>query len=222
MSYPLCNTDAMNPKTIRVQGKGTVSQSPDRIRLAFTIVEKDQDFSKVVERCNLGVDALRAAAEGCAISQAELKTTHFDVREETEYASGRHQHVGFQSTHQVGVVLPIDKDLLGRFLTAVLRGKARPQVNLAFEVSDPEELKQRVLADAVENAKRRAQTISTASGVTLGPILGIEYGYAEVRISSQPSLMAMECAGPSDVAPDFEPDDVEVEDTVTITWEISQ
>ena len=221
MSYPLCNTDAMNPKTIRVQGKGTVSQSPDRVRLIFTVVGKDPDFSKAVELCNLGVDALRKAAEGCSITPAELKTTHFDVREETEYVSGRHQLVGFQSTHQVGVLLPIDRDLLGRFLSAVLRGKAKPQVNLAFEVSDPEKLKQMVLADAVENAKRRAQTIATASGVALGPILGIEYGYAEVRISSQPSTMAMECAGPSDVAPDFQPDNVEAEDTVTITWEIS-
>lgn len=212
----------MNPRTIRVQGKGTVSQSPDRVRLIFTIVGNDPDFSKAVERCNLGVDALRAAAEGCSIPPTELRTTHFDVREKTEYVSDRHQHVGFQSTHQVGVLLPIDRELLGQFLSAVLRGKSRPQVNLTFEVSDPEELKQRVLADAVENAKRRAHTIATASGVTLGPILGIEYGYAEVRISSQPSSMAMECAGPSNFAPEFEPDDVEAEDTVTITWEISQ
>ncbi len=221
MPYLLCNTDAMNPRTIRVQGKGIVSQSPDRVRLIFTIVGKDPDFSKAVEQCNLGVEALRTAAEGCSIAQAELKTTQFNVREESDYVSGRHQHVGFQSTHQVGVLLPIDRELLGRFLSAVLRSNARPQVNLAFEVSDPEELKQRVLADAVENAKRRAQTIATASGVALGPILGIEYGYAEVRISSEPCSMKMECAAPNDIAPEFQPDDVEAEDTVTITWEIS-
>lgn len=70
MPYLLCNTDAMNPRTIRVQGKGIVSQSPDRVRLIFTIVGKDPDFSKAVEQCNLGVEALRTAAEGCRSSLA--------------------------------------------------------------------------------------------------------------------------------------------------------
>lgn len=210
----------MNTKTIRVQGKGMHVQAPDRVRLVFTVVGEDPDFSRAVEQCNRAVEAVRSAAEGCGIAATELKSSHFDVREENEYVSGRHQHVGFKATHRIAVGLPIDKGLLGRFLSAVLRGKARPEVRLSFEVSDPEALKQRVLASAVENAKRRAQTIATASGVVLGSILGIEYGYAEVRISSQESSMALACAEPSDAAPDFEPDDVEAEDTVTVTWEI--
>ena len=94
-------------------------------------------------------------------------------------------------------------------------------MNLAFEVADPEGLKQKVLASAVANAKRRAETIATASGIKLGGITHIEYGYAEVRVSSQPCEMALESAGSmSDEAPDFDPEEVQAEDTVTITWEI--
>lgn len=212
----------MNSKTIRIQGRGSVSQSPDRVRLSLTIDERDPDFSEAVKRSNLGVEALRMAAESCSIAPAELKTTHFDVQEKKpDFLSERIDHVEFQVTHRVSLQLPIDGDLLERFLSGVLQGKARPQVSLAFEVSDPEELKQRVLADAVENAIRRAQTIATASGVALGSILAVEYGHAEFGIRSLQNSMAMECSLISEFAPNFQPDDVEARDSVTITWEIS-
>ena len=210
----------MNRQNIRVQGKGIVSQAPDRIRIVFTLTGTDLDFAKAVEDCNQGIEFLRAAAESCGIIPTELKTTDFNVREETEYVSGKHRHAGFKSTHHLCVVLPLDRDLVGRFLSAVLRGKARPQINLSFEVSDAEGLKQKVLASAVENAKRRAETIANASGVKLGRIWNIEYGYTEIRVSSQPCDMVLESAELREVAPNFEPDDVEAQDTVTVTWEI--
>src|SRR4051812_43543369 len=78
----------MNPKTIRVQGKGSVSQAPDRIRLSFTLTGNDRDFTVAVEGCNNEIKAVRASAKSCGIDPSELKTTHFDVREETEYDHG--------------------------------------------------------------------------------------------------------------------------------------
>lgn len=222
MSDPPYTMHAMNSKIIRVQGKGRVFQSPDRVRVAFSITGKDADFTKAVEQGNLKIEALRVVAESCGIARTEMKTISFDIEEETKYDSGRRHHIGFICEHKLSVCLPIDQDLLGHFLSAVIQSKAKPEMTLTFEVSDTEELKQKVLANAVENAKRRAQTIATASGVTLGSIQQIEYGYSEIRISSEPVIMEMHDVASGPIAPDFEPDDVEAEDTVTITWEIGR
>lgn len=211
----------MTSKTIRVQGKGAVTQAPDRIRLTFTLTERHRDFKEAVEGCNRRVAGVKSAATKCEISADLLKTTHFDVREDTEYESGRHRHVGFMVSHQIAVQLPIDRELVGRFLSAVMTGGSKPGVNIAFEVDDGEGLKQKVLASAVENATLRAHTIATAAGVKLGNILNIEYGYAEVRISSRGSDMVLASEPVACEAPDFDPDDIEAEDTVTITWEIA-
>lgn len=211
----------MTKKTIRVQGRGSVCQAPDQIRLKFTLDHSHPDFQKAVEGCNQRVAVVKAAATGSGIAPEVLKTIHFDVREETEYQGGRHRHVGFEASHQLAVVLPVDRDLVGRFLSAVMSGGSKPQVNLAFEVSDAEELKQKVLANAVENARRRADTIASAAGVKLGAILQIEYGYSEVRISSRDCDMDGTSSSVACDAPDFNPDDVEAEDTVTVTWEIA-
>jgi uncharacterized protein YggE len=102
----------MNQKTIRVQGKGSASQAPDRIRITFTLTGTDPDFSKAIEASEKAATAVRSAAQKCGIEASELKTTHFDVREDTEYNSGRHLLVGFKATHQIGITLPIENDLV--------------------------------------------------------------------------------------------------------------
>ena len=224
ITHPTCSQQKhlfMNTKFIRIQGKGNVSQAPDRIRIFFSLIGKDGEFIKAVEKCNSACEAVRAAAKSCGIKPSELKTTHFNVGAETKYASGRYQRIGFESSHELMILLPINKALIGRFLSAVIGGKANPQVNLKFELADAEGLKQRVVADAVANAKRRAETIASAAGIKLGDILNIEYGSAEIRSSSRPFLL--DPCGPSirgDIAPVFEPQDLKAEDTVTVMWKI--
>lgn len=212
---------AMSNKTIRVQGKGKVSQAPDQIRLTFGVSERKIDFSKAVEGCNARIAILRMAASKCNIDSNALKTVNFNVVEETEYKDGRSHHRGFRADHRVVVILPVDREAVGKFLSCVMSGGSKPQVKVAFEVADAEGLKQRVLAAAVENARQRAETIAESSGIKLGEIANIEYGYMQVRVSS----MGCEMALPSDepelcAGPDFDPDDLEAEDSVTITWGI--
>lgn len=212
----------MNQKTIRVQGNGSVSQVPDRIRLVFSITRNDKDFARSVENCNAAIEEIRSAARGCGIDPDGLKSVHFNVSETTESSFGLRQHRLFHARHQVAIDLPIDQTLAGRFLAAVLRGGALPEVDVEFRVSDPEDLKQRVLADAVGNARRRAETIAGASGVALGRIESIEYGYGEVKISSRRGHMVVEGPVASGPALEFVPEEIRAEDTVTITWEIIQ
>ena len=209
----------MNSRIIRVQGRGTVSQAPDQIRIQLNVSHRETDFTRAMEGSNSRVELIRAAVRSVGLDPQDLKTVHFDVQNDTEYSGGRSRHIGFIANHRVEIELPIDKLLVGRFLSAVVQGGSKPEVKLTFAESDPEAIKQRVLTNAVENAKKRAEIITAAAGVKLGRIENIEYGYTEIRFSSQPCDMAIESAGPlSDAAPDFEPDDVEAEDTVTITW----
>ena len=210
----------MKNRTIRVQGKGSASQAPDRISLFFSVAHPRPQYDKAIEGCNSRAEAIRAAASELNLPEADLKTVQFGVSDETQYENGRHKHIGYTATHQLCMELPVDQNLVGKFLSSLVQRGAEPQVRINFTVADPEALKQRVLADAVSNAKARAEVIATAAGVKLGSIADIQYGYSEVVISSQPSEMKLESCRESEVAPNFDPKDVEAEDTVTVTWEL--
>ena len=51
----------------------------------------------------------------------------------------------------------------------------------------------------------------------MGAILAMEYGYVEVRVSSEPMVMQESNACLSEFS--LEPADVESEDNVSVTWE---
>ena len=208
----------MKTRTIRVQGHGSVFQAPDRIRISLTIDENAPAYGAAIEGSNERIAAIRASSQKCGIDPELLRTSRFDIRDDTEYTAGRTVHVGFIATHAVTVDLPFNQDLVGKFLSSLSSSKADPSVGISFSVSDPESLKQRVLADAVANATARAETIAKAAGIRLGGIENIEYGYAEIRVSSETHEMGSSVL--CDSAPDIRPEAIDAEDTVTITWAI--
>ena len=84
-----------------------------------------------------------------------------------------------------------------------------------------------MLANAVTDAKAKADVLSKASGVSLGEIITIEYSWAEIDFVSRPmdKLMLEECCMRScepDEAYDIDinPDDIDVTDNVTVVWTI--
>ena len=94
------------------------------------------------------------------------------------------------------------------------------EVRVSFEVGDRRGFRQRLLAAAVEAAHENAATIARAAGVRLGPVLGIEYGWTEVRYSSSLNVDTMELSRLAAPVISFEPDEVRGEETVTLTCAI--
>jgi len=207
-------------KTIRVQGRGSVKQAPDTVSIYLSIEEKRRHFSEAIEGANQRAEAVRLVADEVGIDRNLIKTADFGVVDDEEYLEGRRNHIGFRATHNLRILLPLDKTLVGKFLSFLASSKAKAEIKLAFTVSDTEAVRQKVLADAVANAKTRARIIAGAAEVNLGKILNIEYGYTEIHVSSRENDLVCSDSAPSEI--DFDPEDVSAEDSVTITWEIEE
>ena len=84
-----------------------------------------------------------------------------------------------------------------------------------------------MLANAVTDAKAKAEVLSKASGVSLGEIITIDYSWAEIDFVSRPmdKLTLEECCikncEPGEAYDiDINPDDIDVTDNVTVVWGI--
>ena len=76
---------------------------------------------------------------------------------------------------------------------------------------------------ATENAKTKAEILCKASGNELGQLLSIDYNWGELNVTSKTRYSMGDSIRPSlakSVTVDIEPDDINVSDTVTFTWEI--
>jgi uncharacterized protein len=207
-------------KSITVQGQGKASRTPDRVRLVFTIRNTMVEFADAVEGCVHRTSQVVQAVESVGIARGEIKTAHFEVAVANQFSEGRYLHVGYTASQRSQVEMALDRKTVGSILSNIAKSEAIPEVAIVFEVSDQEGMMQEVLANAVQSACRRAETIAAAAGLKLGAIQKIEYGWTEIRVSSEEGRIACSRSEPMGSMPEIDPAAIEAEDGVTMVWSI--
>ena len=214
-------------RTIRVKGKGNISVKPDMIRLDIIANEVCKEYDEVIEKSAFCSKKIKETVERAGLSGKELKTVKFDV--DSKYESYRDKNdnyksrlVGFQYTQKFYIQFPNDNIQLGKILYELSRCDINVEFSIKHTVKDIALVKNELLANAVQDSKIKAEILSKASGVTLGDIINIDYSWGEIEIYSEP--IQKFCLAESTISEpyniDIEADDIDVQDTVTIVWEI--
>ena len=220
-------------RTIRVIGKGQIKVHPDMTRITVTLEGRNFDYGETLKRSSEDTEQLKDTLEPFGFERSDLKTLSFDV--DTKYESyeekrqGRTEYkrrfVGYEFTHVLKLEFESDNQRLGKILYALANCQLHPEFRLSYTVKDPEAVKNELLGKAVQDAVAKAGMLSSAAGLKLGEIQSVDYSWGQVRFEYEPMdkcLMAEPCMaeGGGSYDMDIEPDDIEVQDTVTVVWEI--
>ena len=119
-----------------------------------------------------------------------------------------------------------NNELLGKILYALAHSDTDPEISIRYTVKDPEQEKTKLLGDALRDAERKAEALAHAAGEKLSEIKSIDYSWGEVEIESRLGSGFYMDRGKEVLADaagydlDIEPDDIEMKDTVTATWDL--
>ena len=214
-------------RTITIKGTGNVSMKPDLIRLAIVLETTDMDYQVTMDTANEQIESLRAAFALIGFKKEELKTTDFNVRQNTEYDHEKRIHVfnGYTCKHSLRLEFDFDVEVLGRTISAMSGSGANPKFTISFTIKDEEKTKEDLLVDAVSDAMKKADILASAAKVSLGQLLAINHSWGELHLFSK---TAYDYCEPCDhlrmvqeASLNIEPDNVIVQDTVTLAWEIT-
>lgn len=216
-------------RNIRVTGKGKLSVKPDTICLAIEVQGVFPDYEKTIKESADQTKVLRKSLEKSGLSGKELKTKHFSIQ--AEYESYRDKNddykrrfVGYKFEHHTEIRFPNDNKQLGRTLYELSQCPVEVEFTISYTVSNPEDVKNELLKKAVEDSKTKAEILAKSAGVNLGEIERIDYSWGELQIVSRPidkfmgQPMLFEAEASYDI--DIEADAIDVDDTVTIEWEL--
>ena len=215
-------------KTLRVTGRGILSVAPDQIRLSMTLGGVCPDYPAAVRTSAEKTDALQTCFAAAGFPAEELRTSRFGVQAEyesfqDEKGNYRQRFTGYRFEHVLTLRFDADDALLGRALGALAAAGADPEFEIAYTVRDPEAAKATLLAAAVRDSPRKAQLLADAAGVTLGPIVSIDYSWGDMEILARPvnrmPLCKAESASDS-IRLNIHPENIELNDTVTVVWSI--
>ena len=210
-------------RTIRVKGKGKISVKPDTIKITIKAKGLRWNYDETIEQSTQDTRILRDALKNAGLDPKDLKTTYFSI--DSKYESYRDKNddykekfVGYEYEHRTYIKFENDNKILGKVLYELAHCDVKVKFDINYTVKDKEKVKNDLLEKAVKDSTTKAKVLAKASGVKLKEILNIDYSWGEIDIYSSPmdDLMVREAASTYDI--DIEADDIDVQDTVTITW----
>ena len=219
-------------RTIQVTGKGKISIKPDQMRLQISLEGVFKEYGETLRHSSEDTGKLQDLISEFGFEKEELKTTTFHV--DTEYESYEEEGVykqrltGYRYRHVMKLEFDLDNDRLGKILFALGQSDLKPELRISYTVKDPEAVKNSLLGEAVKDAKEKAAALTQAAGVSLKEIRNINYSWGELDLEVRPmnAMLSHSMArgsakmtGSYDM--NIQPEDIEVEDTVTVVWEIS-
>lgn len=212
-------------RTIRVKGKGKISMKPDTIRITIKAEGLCWNYDETIEQSTQDMRILRDALKNAGLDPKNLKTTYFSIDSKYESYHDKNndykeKFVGYEYEHRTYIEFENDNKILGKVLYELAHCDVKVKFDINYTVKDKEKVKNDLLEKAVEDSTTKANVLAKASGVKLKEILNIDYSWGEIDIYSSPMDDWMVCEAASTYDIDIEADDIDVQDTVTITWTI--
>jgi uncharacterized protein len=213
-------------RKLQITGKGKLKVVPDIIILSFDVEAHEWEYEKTVNALNAKVEQLRTIIETVGLNREILKTKDFRIRKDTSWnkKTEKSEFNGFIASHNLELELALNKGIINNLLGLIAKSMENLDFKIAFGVKDASPAQQQLILQAIAQAKDNANLIASATGIQLKEILNIDYSFRELIIRSQhhdypvyEANMLMETSEPT---MNFEPDDIEVTETITIIWRI--
>lgn len=220
-------------RTVTVAGKGKLSVAPDTARITISMEGTRPEYSDTLHLSSERTEELKTELEKFGFARKDLKTLSFSVdpvheryKDKESDKRWKFRLTGYRFNHRMKLEFPTDRERLGRLLYALSRCEAKPTLDLAYTVADPEAVKNQLLRKAMEDSRQKAEIIAEVSGMMLRGVISVDYSWSRMELVSRPmDKMPFLCEDvccdemPS-IDLDVVPDDIDLSDSVSVVWEI--
>jgi uncharacterized protein YggE len=203
------------PRTLTMTGSATAKAAPDMADISAGVTSDAPTAAAALAANSAGMNRIFAALDRAGVARKNVQTSNFNVSPvyTSRTASEAQRLTGYRVSNEVHVILE-DITKVGATLDALVAAGANQMNGLSFAIKEPAPLLAKARADAVADARLRAQQYAAAAGLTLGPIQSLSEGGGE---PPRPMFrMAAMAAAPTPIAAGEE----SVSASVTIVWEI--
>lgn len=212
-------TTGGNTGGITVVGQGTSYGQPDQATVIVGVDTFAPTVAEATTQNQATLDRVMAALEAAGIATEDIQTTNYSLYAEQIYGDkGPEGIAGYRVSNQVNVKIR-DISQVGDVLAAVTEAGANAIYGVNFTVADPAALEAEARAAAMEDARKRAESLAELGGVSLGDIVIISevVGSPVMPLGMGGGGFAMEQAA---AAPGISPGQLSYQVQVQVTYGI--
>lgn len=206
---------------VTVSAQGAVSVKPDMAELRIQLIDRARTAEQSAALSAKKHKTVQQALRAVGVSINDTGTKSFSIRQEWEWnnSTRKRNFKGYVATHVLHVLVK-NLDDVGRVIDASVRAGANEIPIIRFTSSEYEKKRREALVKAVENAKKDAQIMAMASGLSLGKLLDMQHEYNPVYPVHGMAQGRAEKALSSTVPTEIFPSEQDVKVSVHCRWSL--
>jgi uncharacterized protein YggE len=200
-------------RMITVTGEAAIAAAPDMAVVRIGVTSQGKTAREANDANAKTMTAVLASIKAAGIAENDIQTSQLALQPQMDTIGGKARLTGFQAINQLTVRIRDIGNLPG-LLDRAIAGGANEMSGVEFIVSGQSKLLDKARADAIADARRKAEIYAHAAGASLGRTLAIAEG------SASPSLRPMEAIRSSAVP--IERGEQTLHASVTVSYELTQ
>jgi uncharacterized protein YggE len=183
-------------RLVTVSGEATVSVAPDMAVIRVGVTTQGKTAREASEANSNQMTGVLAAIKDAGIAAKDVQTSRLSLQPQYDPNKSTARLLGFQVTNQVTVKIR-DTDKLPAILDRAIGAGANEMSGIEFVVSEQSKLLDEARAEAIADARRKAELYAKAAGAKVGSVIAI----SEEGSVPPPRVMQALRAGAAPVAP---------------------
>lgn len=211
-----CGPGPMQPATLGVQGEARVHVAPDLATVSLGVTTQAETAAQAMSDNATRQGAIIEALRAQGIAAEDLQTQGLNLAPLQDY-SRQDQPPRITGYQAQNIVTAQVRDIaqLGPLLDALVAAGATDVQGISFAREDGSAAEDQARADAVAEARRRAEVMAQAAGMQLGPLRSLSD--ASTIGGPRPQMMAARASADAQATP-IEAGQLTITATVETVW----
>lgn len=205
-------------RSVTVTGTATIKASPDEAIVSLGVQTQANTAQGALSDNAAKMTKILAALADQGIAKGDIATSYVSLY--PSYDQNGQNITGYQAQNQIDVTIR-DLSKVGQVIDAAVGAGANLSNGITFQLSDQNQGVDQALADAVKNARGKAETLAAAGSASLGDVITIQEGTPPTVYPPVMYDKAYASAGAASVPTPIEPPTIQTQVTVTVTWALS-
>ena len=218
------NTPEDQVRGITVSGEGKVTGKPDLALITLGVSTLRPGVGEARDAAATALTGILDSMRANGVAEDDIQTSQLSIYPEYDYSGNTQRVVGFRVSNTVTAKirdLDTTSDVIDDAVSA--GGDETTIQSIAFTIDNPESLREDARAAAIADAKKKSETLASASGVKVGEPINISEsgGYAPpIPYAADAAAAERDFQGAPSTP--IEPGELDVIINVSVTWEIAR
>lgn len=211
---------AQDLRTISVDGSSTIKVAPDKATISISIENTAKDAKMASAQNAQIMQKIQSAILGLTITKDKMQTTNYNLYPVYNTKDNSREIIGYSVSNEITVTID-DIDMVGAVIDTAINAGASNVNSIEFGLKDSQAYKDKVLQQAIVDAKRKAQVIANALGKSVVNVVSVNTGNTYVEAKNFNNAMYMRTADAAGATSPIQSGDISVRANVAVVFEMN-